>query len=140
MRKERICAVSMWCGGPGRFDTVFVKDYPEAQTIQSGLSVAHVRLFFSFSFRQQMHSCALLTNFSYKGTASHSDTGMWVVYQEEEPQFRIVPLTHILRAVHLIPIYNDQVENDPLPSETLDKYSTFYVNKYVDHHSFEIAA
>ena len=50
MRKERIRAITTWRGGPGKFDTVFVKDFPDARTISSGLTVSRVKAFFSFSF------------------------------------------------------------------------------------------
>ena len=54
----------------------------------------------------------------------------------------IVHLDSVVRLTHLLPIHCDR----PAPSrhqldytQSLDAFSTFYVNKYADHHAFEIA-
>lgn len=72
------------------------------------------------------------------------DTGMWVVQPEVtdngSPMISIVHLDCIFHATHLLPVYG----NDPIPTtisfhNSLDAFTTFYVNKYADHHTFEIA-
>lgn len=140
MKKERIRAISSWRNGLGRYDVAFVKDKPNAQILGHGLAVARVRLFFSFSFQKRTHSCAFITDYVLQGTSPDPDTGLWVVRQCHLPQPRVIPLNHILRAAHLIPVYGtSQVPKNHTPGQTLDKYRKFYVNKYADYHSFEIA-
>lgn len=140
MRKEHIRAIPSWRGGLGRFDTVFVKDFPGAQTILSSLTIARVRFFFSFKFRGLEHRCALVTDYPYEGTAPDTDTGMWIVCRPAEPKSRVIPITQIFRAAHLIPVYHSStLPKDLDPLMTIDTYSKFYVNRYIDHCSFEIA-
>ena len=45
----------------------------------------------------------------------------------------------IFRSAHLIPVFGD----GPLPTEfhyrdSLEAFTTYYVNKYADHHMFEV--
>ncbi len=103
--RERICAVSSWRCGPGRYDTVFIKDTPDAQSVGSGLATACVQLFFSFSFWNRKHDCALITYFRLQGTSPDTNTGLWVVWPCYPPQTCIIPLNRILHATHLIPVY-----------------------------------
>ncbi|KZT07446.1 uncharacterized protein LAESUDRAFT_618937, partial [Laetiporus sulphureus 93-53] len=51
----------------------------------------------------------------------------------------IIPLTSILHAVHLIPVYGTaSIPHGLSNSQTLDMYRAFYVDKFADHHAFEI--
>ncbi len=70
----------------GRFDTIFVKDFPAAQTISGGLTIACVRFFFSFSYMDKEHCCVLVTDYPYEGTTPDTDTGMWIVHRPTEPK------------------------------------------------------
>ncbi|KAF8171241.1 hypothetical protein K438DRAFT_200396 [Mycena galopus ATCC 62051] len=69
---------------------------------------------------------------------------MWMVEPDlDARRKRIVDLIHIdsiLRGAHLIPVFGE----DYLPrrfkySESLDSFRAYYINKYADHHSHEIA-
>ena len=52
----------------------------------------------------------------------------------------IIHLDTIVRAVHLLPVFGHEYVSWTLSfSDTLNKFASFYVNKYVDHHAFEIA-
>ena len=58
-----------------------------------------------------------------------------------EPVISVIHVDRIYRAAHLFPIYG----NAPIPAtislhNSLDAFSAFYVNKYADHHAFEIAS
>jgi hypothetical protein len=45
-----------------------------------------------------------------------------------------------VRAAHLLPVFdNSPVERSLHYTKTIDTFCAFYVNKYVDHHAFEIA-
>jgi hypothetical protein len=64
------------------------------------------------------------------------------VQQDGQPYLAIVHLDTIFRAAHLIPAYrtSDFVKRSLTMHDTLDEFKVFYVNKFVDHHAFEIAS
>ena len=143
MRYERIRAVDSWRKGPARYDCIFVETDPDAPGMR-GLDVARVRLFFSFAYNGIKYPCALVHWFSCVAEPAENDTGMWVV----EPEFaddrrRVTSVIHldtIVRAAHLLPVYGEGfVSRNHFFTDTLDIFPKFYVNKYVDHHAFEIA-
>lgn len=142
MHRERIRAVPSWRHGPARYDTVFVRtDHAEGMR---GLDVARVRLFFSFTFRGKFYPCALVNWYSRVGDGPDDDTGMWIVEAEKDargaPSAAVLHLDTIVRAAHLIGIYGNDFVPRITPEESLDFFPNFYVNKFVDHHSFVIAS
>lgn len=144
MRRERIRAVESWRNGPGRYDTVFVNVDPSAKGMR-GLDVARVRLFFSFSLEGVQYPCALVHWFSRVGDSPDDKTGMWVVKPvadepDGESRATILHLDTIVRGAHLLPVFGHRhVSRTSSSTDTLDRFTSFYVNKYADHHSFEIA-
>jgi hypothetical protein len=143
MRRERIRAVKSWRKGPGRYDTIFVNTDPSVEGMQ-GLDVARVRLFFSFSHDGIEYPCALVHWFSRVGDLPSDHTGMWVVKPDLMDNGKnltaIIHLDTVVRASHLIPVFGPQRVSRTLSfTDTLDTFTSFYVNKYVDHHAFEIA-
>lgn len=140
MHSELVRATETWRGGPSRYDTVFVRERAGSQTISTGgLTVARVKLFFSFSFAGKLHECALVTNYICSSSRD-PNTGMWTVQQGRHLESFIIPLAQILHATHLIPVYGTKrVPVHHQPSQTLDKFNSFYVNKYIDYESFELA-
>jgi len=144
MRRERIRAVKSWRKGPGRYDTILVNTDPTAEGMR-GLDVARVRLFFSFSYEGVQYPCALVCWFSREGDSPDNTTGMWIVEPDTsdddgETLTSIIHLDTILRAAHLLPVFGSEHVSWTLSfTDTLDTFSSFYINKYVDHHAFEIA-
>lgn len=143
MRCERIRAVDSWRKGPARYDCIFVETDPDAPGMR-GLDVARVRLFFSFIYNDIKYPCALVHWFSCVAEPAESDAGMWAV----EPEFAddgrrftsVIHLDTIVRAAHLLPVYGEGfVSRNHSFTDTLDMFPRFYVNKYIDHHAFEIA-
>ncbi|KAK7683266.1 hypothetical protein QCA50_013528 [Cerrena zonata] len=143
MRRERIRATPSWRKGPARYDCVLIETDSDASGMR-GLHAARVRLLFSFKYEEETFPCALVEWFTPVDCEPDVLTGMWIV----EPEFdnrgvRVQSLVHldtIVRAAHLIPVYG----RETLPprfhfSESLDSFKAYYVNKYVDHHSHEIA-
>ncbi|KAJ7830779.1 hypothetical protein B0H13DRAFT_2240600 [Mycena leptocephala] len=135
MYRERIRAVRPWRGGAARRDCIFVEHDP-AQPGFRWLYAARVMAFMSFTASGIIYPCALVTWFSAIG------------YEPLEPdldangerEMSIIHLDTILRAAHLLPVHGD----DPVPrhfkhTRSLDLFAAFYVNKYADHHSHEIA-
>jgi hypothetical protein len=144
MRRERIRAVKSWRKGPGPYDTILVNTNPTAEGMR-GLDVARVRLFFSFSYEGIQYPCALVRWFSREGDSPDNTTGMWIVEPDTsdddgETLTSIIHLDTILRAAHLLPVFGSEHVSRTLSfTDTLDTFSSFYINKYVDHHAFEIA-
>ncbi|KAJ7697723.1 hypothetical protein B0H17DRAFT_1197375 [Mycena rosella] len=141
--RERIRAVRSWRGGAPRFDCVFV-EHDTTKPGFRGLLVARVLLFMSVKHEGIEYPCALVTWFSVIGDGPCPDVGMWMVEPDlDDHNNRIMDIIHIdsiLRAAHLLPIFGD----DFLPLHfryylSLDSFRAFYVNKYADHHSHEIA-
>ena len=140
---EHIHAVKSWRKGPGRYDTIFVNTDPSMEGMQ-GLDIARVCLFFLFSHDGVEYPCALVHWFSRVGNLPDDNTGMWVVEPDVlangEAFTLIIHLDMIVRASHLIPVFGSQHVSKTLSfTDTLDAFSSFYVNKYIDHHAFEIA-
>ena len=143
MRSERIRALPSRKRGPSRYDCVFVETDPTAPRMR-GLDIARVRLFFSFIFRGVFYPCALVRWYSRIGDGPDDDTGMWVVKEDEDPDgnpnMAVIHLDSIIRAAHLIGVYGEGfLPRHFTPEESLDIFDDYYVNKYIDHHSFEIA-
>jgi hypothetical protein len=147
MRREFIRASSTWRKGVGRFDTVFIKLDNQERGMR-GLGVARLQLLFSFRFLNTIYPCALINDFHVVGDQPDRNTGMWKVkravnHRNRRPILRVIHLASIIRAAHLIPVFKDTspVADDETPDTTLDTHrrGLFYVNKYIDHHAFEIA-
>jgi hypothetical protein len=53
----------------------------------------------------------------------------------------IIHINSIIRGAHLLPRFPSvmQVYREINYMNVLNLYKSFYVNKYIDHHSFEIA-
>ena len=103
-----------------------------------------MQLFFSFSHDGVKYPCTLVHWFSHVGTLPGDNTGMWVVKPDVldhgEAFTSIIHLDMVVRASHLIPVFGPEHVSKTLSfTDTLDAFSSFYVNKYVDHHAFKIA-
>lgn len=157
MRKEIIRVTQSWRGGPSRYDCVFVQTDRRVPGFR-GLNIARIKLLFSFKHDGHEFSCALVHWFERvaNSNAPDDDTGMWVVEPEykddpaaanngrqprpQVPALEIIPVDTILRAAHLIPVYsNEFIPLDVNLSNVLSKFKRYFVNKYADHHSYEIA-
>ncbi|KAG1896333.1 uncharacterized protein F5891DRAFT_1130305 [Suillus fuscotomentosus] len=143
MRREYIRACPIWRNEHPWFDCVFVNMNPGLDGMR-GLDVARVLTFFSFTYKRKLYSCAVVRWFDTIGDSLNEDTGMWVVQpahnNNNTPHISVIHIDSIYRAAHLIPVYGTQV----IPAQhhhhqTYDIFHRFYVNKYADHHSFEIA-
>ncbi|KAH9954878.1 hypothetical protein BGW80DRAFT_1439609 [Lactifluus volemus] len=141
MRRERVRSTPSWRGTGPRRDCVFVTEDDEVPGVR-GLNVAHISLLFSFIYYGTVFPCALVEWF----TRVRLDrvTGMWIVrpdFIRNRRNKSVVHLDALLRAAHLIPVY-DASERVPLEIEStisLDTFKAYYVNKYIDHHAHEIA-
>jgi hypothetical protein len=110
-----------------------------------GLEVARIHLLFSFEAGDDVFSCALIHEFFKPFDDPDPDNGMWIVEPDlNNDKYRIMSVVHvdsIIRAAHLLPVFKSDIA---IPreinfSDTLDAFTAFYVNKYIDYHAFEIA-
>jgi len=145
MRREYIRATPTWRKGHSRYDCIFVNARPELPGMR-GLQVARVFLFFSFLHGGTYYPCALVQWFSVIGDRLENETGLWMVepdvYEDGLPYLAVIHLESIFRAAHLIPAYRTSnfVRRSLTMHNTLDEFKAFYINKFVDHHAFEIAS
>jgi hypothetical protein len=142
MRREHIHAVKSWRKGPGCYDTIFVNTNPSMDGMQ-GLEVARMHLFFLFSHEGVKYPCALVHWFPRVGDR-WDNTGMWTVKldmsDDGETVVFIIHLGTVVQASHLLPVFGEECVSKTLSfTDTLDTFTRFYVNKYADHHAFEIA-
>lgn len=143
---ERIRAVPSWQGGAGRYDCVFVETDPDAPGML-GLDVAQVKAFLSFSHHAKRYECALISWFSRIGEKPDDTTHMWMVqsdFNDDERTERhcsVISVDSIVRAAHLMPIFGSGFTRKGLtPALSLTTiFRGWYVNKFIDHHAFEIA-
>ena len=142
MHSERIRATPNWRKEGPRYDTIFINTNPNEDGMR-GLDVARVKQFFSFKSQGHLYPCAMVQWYSRCHDEPDEDTGMWVVepdVYDGKPTTDIIHLDVIVRSAHLIALYG----KNPLPKGiplcyTLDLFHSYYVNKYIDHHAFELA-
>ena len=147
MYREVIRSTPFWPRGdiPGlRWDCVFVDVGNSENPGMKGLLVAHVYLFFKFTHNGVVYPCVLVCWYSTSKELDAS-TGFWVVQPESTRRgtrhMSIIHIDSIVRGAHLLPRFPSDA---PVYWEinymnVLDLYTSFYVNKFVDHHTFEIA-
>ena len=144
MKCECIHAVETWRKGPGQYDTIFVVTDPTISAGMAGLNVAQVRLFFSFSVDCIRYPCALIHWFTWVSDGPDETTGMWIIQPDDvvygAPTAVVIHLDTVLHAAHLLPVFGkDSVSKRLKHKQTLDTFTSFYVNKYADHHTFAVA-
>lgn len=142
MRRERIHASPSWRKGPPRYDTVLVETDPDTPGMQ-GTDVAQVKLFLSFHYDGTEYHCALVDWFSRVGDDPDEDTGMWVVNRDCDSDgnqiSQVIHIDTVIRCAHLIGVYGpDPISPELKFSDSLYAFHTYYINKYADHHSFEV--
>jgi hypothetical protein len=86
-----------------------------------------------------------VTWFSAIGDEPCPDVGMWMVEPDVDrcTGRRVMDIIHIdtiLRSAYLIGIYGEDFFPKHFKySDSLDRFKGFYINKYADHHSHEVA-
>ncbi|KAG1748366.1 uncharacterized protein EDB91DRAFT_1235710 [Suillus paluster] len=110
MKREHIRVSPNWRNGCARKDCVFVITDPTAHGMQ-GMDVTRM--------------------------------GMWMVEPssiDNHVHFAVIHVNLIFRSTHLIPVYGTEMLPAVIKSHhTLNIFTLFYVNKFTDHHAFEIA-
>jgi hypothetical protein len=143
MHREYIRATLSWKHGDARHDCVFIEKDADEVGFRA-LGVAQVQTFLSFYHNDKKYSCALVRWFEAVGDAPCPNTCMWIVQPDIYIRSRrrictIVHINSILRAAHLIGIGGPTFLPQKIsPSQSLYAFKSFYVNKYADHHSYEL--
>ncbi|KAH9040802.1 hypothetical protein EDB85DRAFT_2072152 [Lactarius pseudohatsudake] len=141
MHRQIIRSTPSWRQKEARYDCVLIVEDQDRPGMR-GLIVGRVRTFFSFTYNETVYPCALIDRFKRVGRGPDPVTGMWRV----QPEFMgsrlaqsVVHIETILRNVHLIPVFGSgSIPHRLHYSNSLDIFSMYYVNKYADHHSFEV--
>ncbi|KAG2126953.1 hypothetical protein DEU56DRAFT_872848 [Suillus clintonianus] len=144
MRREHIRACPLWRNEAPRYDCVFVNTDASVEGM-GGMEIARVMCFFSLTFEAVSYPCAVVRWFDKADDRPDEDTGMWVVRPsydaDHSPSVGIVHIDSIYRAAHLIPIYGTHtIPQDFKHYDSYDAFRAFYINKFADHHAFEIAS
>jgi len=144
MRREHIRACPLWRNEAPRNDCVFVNTDAGVQGM-ADMDIARILCFFSFTFETVLFSCAVIHWFDKTTDKPDEDTGMWTVKPsfnaDRSSVFGIIHIDSIYRAAHLIPIYGTQtIPRELKHYNSYDAFRTFYVNRFADHHAFEIAS
>ncbi|KAF5378675.1 hypothetical protein D9757_009548 [Collybiopsis confluens] len=145
MYRERIHSNPSWNNGRGHFDTILVEvgetDEAEVPTMK-GMVPARVLRFLSMEYEARTYQCAFIHWFTPITSAPDEVTGMWVVRREMVngmPLLAVIPLDVVVRGVHLIPEYgNAVIPEDFDHNASLDAFESYYVNRYSDHHMFDL--
>ncbi|KAG2084606.1 uncharacterized protein F5147DRAFT_748792 [Suillus discolor] len=136
MRREHIRVVPSWRRGPAHNDTVFINTGSEDGI--NGMEVSRVL--------GKTFPCALIHWFKLFANEPNPDTGMWMVRpsfhaESRSRELSIVHVDTIVRACHLLPIFDTHFTPEHIMLHNiLDLWPSFYVNKFMDHHMFEIAS
>ncbi|KIJ58890.1 hypothetical protein HYDPIDRAFT_101805 [Hydnomerulius pinastri MD-312] len=147
MHTEYIRLTPLWRNEGARLDCVFVGTNADnaEDTGMRAYDIACILAFFSFTYQGVVYSCAVIRWFNKIHDAPDEDTGMWMVRPAFLPNhsqhIAIIHIDSIYRAAHLVPIFSSSyISRDLKPHHCYDAFQAFYVNKYTDHHTFEIAA
>ena len=144
---EVIQSTPFWPRGnvPGPHqDFIFVNMGNSENMGMKGLLVGHIYLFFRFSYNGINYPCALVHWYSTSNEPD-SDTDLWVV----QPEFihwgmcnmGVIHLDSIVHGAHLLLKFPSDV---PVYCEinytnVLDLYTSFNINKFINHRAFIIA-
>ena len=142
MQCKYIHATPTWRQEGPQYDCVFIITNPELEGMH-GMDIAHVLCFFSFKTQRNHHCCAVVHWFDHIGDAPDEATGMWMVHPSfacsKQPNITVIHIDAIFHAAHLIPAYDRNFISPEIgPHNSYDSFHHFYINKFVDHHAFEI--
>ncbi|KAG0705614.1 hypothetical protein DFH29DRAFT_980850 [Suillus ampliporus] len=130
MRHEHIWATTSWRGGPARNDCIFVSMNDKVNCGLDGLAIARVLCFLGFKYWTKYFQ--------------DPDTGMYLIAPSSNdngtPDVSIIHIDCIFHAAHLIPLYGTNfLPHKIAPHDSYNVFHAFYINKYADHHAFEVA-
>ncbi|EIW75164.1 hypothetical protein CONPUDRAFT_66110, partial [Coniophora puteana RWD-64-598 SS2] len=142
LKRERIRSTASWRNEAPRYDCVFVLT-DETRPGTLAMDVVRVLALYKFDIGKVVYECALVHWFEYYSDERDEDTGMYIVRPKFKGNTRdvsVIDVDTIVRAAHLIPVFGkDTVPEDFKCHQTYDTYDAFYINRFIDHHAFELA-
>jgi hypothetical protein len=144
MRREYVRCTPNWRKVGPRRDCVLINTVSAHAGFPEGVEVVRLRLLFSFTEDGKDYPCALVEWFKAYGDVPDELTGMWRVVPEMENNRRKMTVVHLetfIRAAHLCPDFGREVRPFPAAFDyriALDAFEAYYLNKYIDGHTFEL--
>jgi hypothetical protein len=147
MKRETIYAVPTYRKtGKHRHDTVFLRSNTLLPGMR-GLRIARVYNFLQVRVYGNKYSCALVHHFNIVGDTFDEDTRLWIVepafLEDGSRHMEVVPINKVIRGSHLLPVFSaDEDQWVPVTHshmDSLDAFSSFYVNRFIDLHAFRLA-
>jgi len=143
MRSERIRSCPLWRGEAPRYDCAFLMTHANVEGTLA-MDIARVLALFSFRYQGTVYPCAVVHWFEFSEEERDENTGMYVVQpmanSNGSRRVDVVHIDSLVRAAHLLPRFGtSRIPEDLKCYESYDTFKSFYLNKFVDHHAFEIA-
>ncbi|EIW76544.1 hypothetical protein CONPUDRAFT_129795 [Coniophora puteana RWD-64-598 SS2] len=143
LKRERIRSTPLWRNEAPRNDCAFVVTRPDVDGIFS-MEVARILAFFSFRYEGCVYPCAVVHWYNWDGDERDENTGMYVVRPSmtasNSRHVEVVHVDSLVRGAHLLPVFGGQlIPKDMKCYHSLDSFEAFYVNRFADHHAYELA-
>ncbi|KIO02648.1 hypothetical protein M404DRAFT_147771 [Pisolithus tinctorius Marx 270] len=142
MRCEYIRSCHSWQNGPPQYDCAFVNTNPGLKGMH-GLDVMCILGFFSFVSQSKHYPCAVVQWFDHVRDDPDLDMGMWIVCLALTANCHlataVIHVDTIYRVAHLVPLYSTHpIPRTIKPHHSYDTFTTFYMNRFIDHHAFSL--
>ncbi|KAH8981033.1 hypothetical protein EDB86DRAFT_3066721 [Lactarius hatsudake] len=135
MRHEVIQVTSSWLKGKPCYDCIFVNSNNKLHGMR-GMEITQAIRFFSFVY--------LVHWFSRVSEEPDEDTRMWMVTPDfvcGDPNLAVIHVDCIFCTAHLVPIFRNSYIPDHITHDnSLDSFKGFYVNWFIDHHTFDFVS
>ncbi|KAI5996903.1 hypothetical protein F5J12DRAFT_907013 [Pisolithus orientalis] len=133
MNHKHIHCSPTWRNKGPCYDCVFIVTNPHVEGML-GLDVTCILC--------MEYPCVIVCWFDHIGDGPDTCTGMWIVCACNTQDIAIIHINTIYHAAQLIPAYaNHQINPASIkPNKSYNKFLHYYVNKFADHHAFEITS
>lgn len=99
----------------------------------SDISIGRLQLLFEFRHEGNIYHLAYIQHFTRRAERDE-ETGMWVLEQSRE--YEVVPVSSIIRQVHLIPFFNDRTSARDAILDRGITFDVYLLNHHSDRYTF----